>query len=249
MREAGLGLHAREASRLAEESGEPERPRVVRSPALSRTTAGAAAYVTEDLAAGTEQAVSRVRLVAAVCIVFATPAAAARAQEPAVDEALTVRWVGDEITRIGTLNTASNKRPPTIARAIVAWGRPSSTKRTSRVSCTLRWRDHGLRATFVSLGMAYPTTRTCVARLGVLQTAQAYGRGVRTQAGLRVGDSVERLRELHPDAYFQDGGFWLATTPAVVGSTVRSQRTWIVRALSDGGIVRRIGLRVGAAAG
>ena len=32
-----------------------------------------------------------------------------------------------------------------------------------------------------------------------------------------------------------------------MGSESRSQRTWLVRALSDGGIVRRIGLRVGAA--
>jgi hypothetical protein len=158
-----------------------------------------------------------------------------------------IRWIDDEVTRIGTLNTASKLRPPTIARAIAAFGRPSSTRRTSRVACTLGWRKLGLRATFVSLGSAYPTKATCVARLGVLQTATVYGSGIETQGGLRVGDSVDRLKELHPEAYFQDGCFWLATAPAVMGSESRSQRTWMVRALSDGGVVRRIGLRVGAA--
>ena len=163
------------------------------------------------------------------------------------DEPLTIRWVGDEITRIGPLNTASKTRPPTIARAIEAFGRPSSTRRTSRVSCTLSWRTIGLHATFVSLGSAYPTKATCVARLGVLQTATVRKPQIQTQGGLKVGDSVDRLRELHPEAYFQDGGFWLATAPAVKGSESRSQRTWIVRVLSLGGKVYRIGLRVGAA--
>ena len=186
----------------------------------------------------------------AACIAFAAlPATTSHADATADDDVWTIRWVGDEITSIGSLKTASTERPPTIARAIAAFGRPSSTKRTSRVSCTLSWRDHGLRATFVSLGRAYPTKATCVAQLGVLQTATVFGRGARTEAGLRVGDSVGRLRELHPDAYFQDGCFWLATAPAVMGSTSRSQRTWMVRALSDGGIVRRLGLRVGAAGG
>ena len=162
------------------------------------------------------------------------------------DDTPTIRWVGDQITSIGDLKTTSPK--PTIARAIEAFGRPSSTRRTSRVACTLSWRKLGLRATFVSLGGAFPTTATCVARLGVLQTATVYGSALRTQGGLHVGDSVERLKELHPEAYFQDGSFWLATAPAVMGSTSRSQRTWMVRALADGGLVRRIGLRVGAAA-
>jgi hypothetical protein len=190
-------------------------------------------------------------MIVVLCIAFAAlPAASAGASATmGGEDVLKIRWVGDDITSIGDLNTVSKARPPTIARAYTAFGRPSSTKRTSRVSCTLTWRQHGLRATFVSLGGAYPTKATCVARLGVLQTATVYGTGVETQGGLRVGDSVERLKELHPEAYFQDGCFWLATAPAVMGSESRSQRTWMVRALSNGGIVRRIGLRVGAASG
>jgi hypothetical protein len=178
------------------------------------------------------------------------PAASTAASDDnqSAGDVLTIRWVGDQITRIGSLNTASTKRPPTIARAIQAFGRPTATRRTSRVSCTLSWRTYGLHATFVSLGTAYPG-KTCVQRLGVLQTATALKPRIQTQAGLRVGDSVARLRELHPDAYFQDGGFWLATAPAVIGSTARSQRTWIVRVLTIGGKVFRIGLRVGAASG
>ena len=192
----------------------------------------------------------RARIIGAVCLAFATlPAATTGASAPSSedDAVATIRWVGDEITRIGTLNTASTTRPPTIKRAIEAFGRPSSTKRTSRVSCTLMWSKLGLHATFVSLGGAYPTTATCVARLGVLQTATVQKRKIETQGGLRVGDSVERLKELHPEAYFQDGCFWLATAPAVKGSVERSQRTWIVRALAQGGRVIRIGLRIGAA--
>jgi hypothetical protein len=116
------------------------------------------------------------------------------------------------------------------------------------VACILFWRKIGLRATFVSLGKAFPTKTTCVARLGVLQSARVYGPGLKTQGGLKVGDSVTRLKELHPDAYFEEGSFWLATAPVVIGSPETSQRTWIVRALVDGGIVVRIGLRIGAAA-
>ncbi len=174
--------------------------------------------------------------------------AGASAPIPGDEDVPTIRWAGDEITRIGSLRTASKAPPPTITRAITAFGRPSATKRTSRVACTLSWRKLGLRATFVSLGSAFPPKTTCVGRLGVLQTATAYGSGIETQAGLRVGDSVARLKELHPEAYFQDGCFWLATAPTVIGSTSRDQRTWTVRALADGGVVRRLGLRIQAAA-
>ena len=191
---------------------------------------------------------TRLRIIGVVCAVLAAPlAAGASATAPAGDDA-TIRWAGEEVTGIGALSTASMARPPTIARAIAAYGRPSSTKRTSRVACTLSWRALGLRATFVSLGTAFPTKTTCVARLGVMQTATVYRSKLATQGGLRVGDSVARLKELHAEAYFQEGCFWLATAPAVMGSEQRSQRTWIVRALTDGGVVRRIGLRIGAAA-
>jgi hypothetical protein len=189
-------------------------------------------------------------ILAVVCAALvALPAAstAAAASSQSAGDLLTIRWVGDEITRIGSLNTASTTRPPTIARAITAFGRPTSTRKTSRVSCTLSWSKIGLHATFVSLGGAYPSKATCVARLGVLQTATVLKRKIETQGGLLVGDSVARLKELHPEAYFQDGGFWLATAPAVLGSESRSQRTWIVRVLALGGKVYRIGLRVGAA--
>ncbi len=192
----------------------------------------------------------RMRIVGLCCVAFvALPAAAAGASATTGDSAATptIRWTDDEVVRIGTLRTASNTQPPTIARAIAAFGRPSSTKRTSRVACTLGWRKLGLRATFVSLGAAFPTKTTCVQRLGVMQTANVYGSGLRTQGGLQVGDSVTRLKELHPEAYFQDGCFWLATMPVVVGSTEENQRTWVVRALASGGIVRRIGLRIAAA--
>jgi hypothetical protein len=197
--------------------------------------------------------VTRARIIGVVCVALvALPAATATAtaSAPAASDegAPTIRWIDDAVTRIGDLNTSSRTRPPTIARAITAFGRPSSTKRTSRVACTLGWRKLGLRATFVSLGKAFPTKTTCVARLGVMQTATAFASGLRTQGGLQVGDSVDRLKELHPEAFFQDGCFWLATAPTVIGSSEASQRTWIVRALAEGGIVRRIGLRIGAAA-
>jgi hypothetical protein len=186
----------------------------------------------------------RARIVVVVCLALTALQVVPASADTATP---TIQWAGDAVTRIGSLRTASKLQPPSIARAIVAFGRPSATKRTSRVSCTLSWRTLGLRATFVSLGGAYPTKTTCVARLGLMQTATVFGTGLQTQGGLQVGDTVDRLKELHPEAYFQDGCFWLATAPAVMGSTSRSQRTWIVRALALGGIVRRIGLRIGAA--
>jgi hypothetical protein len=196
--------------------------------------------------------VTYARITGLLCMALAAlPVASTGASAPSTgdEQAVpTIVWTDDEITRIGSLRTTSETSPPTITRAIAAFGRPSSTKRLSRVACRLSWRTLGLRATFVSLGTAFPTKTTCVQRLGVLQTATVNSSGLRTQGGLRVGDSVAQLKQLHPDAYFREGGFWLATAPTVIGSTEESQRTWVVRALASGGIVRRLGLRIQAAA-
>ena len=90
-------------------------------------------------------------------------------------------------------------------------GAPDSARRTGEYSCRLVWRRLGLTMSLLDLS----TGRPC--RAGVLQAATVTSRAWRTTKGLRVGDSVSRLRRLYPAARLRDPGFppwrgyWLVT--------------------------------------
>ncbi len=160
----------------------------------------------------------------------------------------TIRWAGEQVTHVGSLRTSSSRtRPPTLARAIAAFGRPSSRRITSTISCEVNWARLGLRATFGNLGGARPGTTICTPSVGLLGAATIRGRGFRTQRGLRVGDSTARLKSLHSGARFRLGSWWLATTPVVLGDIEADERFPIVRAIAQGGKVARFALHIGAA--
>jgi len=177
-------------------------------------------------------------------LVASAPAPASASTETATK---TIRWANGQITHIGSLRTSSRLRQPTIARAITAFGKPSSTRRTSRITCVVHWSRIGLRATFANLG-AIPAGQTvCTTTVGLLATATIRGRSFQTQKGLRVGDSTTRLKTLHPGARFRNGSWWLATAPAVFGDVEPGERVPIVRAITRDGRVAHFFLSVGAA--
>ena len=155
----------------------------------------------------------------------------------------TIRWSNGQVTRIGALNTTGS---PTIARAVRVFGAPSRRRLESRLVCVVDWRPIGLRASFVSLGGATPGRTTCSDTVGKLQTATIRGASFRTQRGLRVADSVARLRRLHPGARLRGGSWWLATAPNVLGGDP-GERIAIVRANVRSGKVTSFVLWIGAA--
>ena len=189
----------------------------------------------------------RLGLAAIACCALSAPGAPASASADG-SSARTIRWAGGQVTHVGSLRTTSSRtRSPTLARAIAAFGRPSSRKLRSTESCEVNWGALGLRATFVNLGLAPPGTTTCTPSVGKLQVATIRGRGFRTQRGLHVGDSTARLKALHSGARFRQGSWWLATAPAVMGDVEPGERFPIVRAITQGGKVARFALHIGAA--
>jgi len=90
-------------------------------------------------------------------------------------------------------------------RAVDAFGRPSSQGTDNPLQsnvCTFRWRRLGL-----DIGFATSSPRPCK-RLKFNRAAwfgaTVYTKRWRTERGLRVGDSVSRLRQLYPRAIFRD---------------------------------------------
>ena len=178
------------------------------------------------------------RLAPLAAILALIPAAAAGAATTH-----TIRWSDGEVTRIGSLNTTGS---PTIARATRAFGAPSRKRLESRLVCVVDWRELGLRGSFVNLGGPTPGRTTCSDSVGKLQTATIRGTSFRTQRGLRVADSIARLRRLHPGARLRAGSWWLATAPNVLGGEP-GERIAIVRANVRSGKVTSFVLWIGAA--
>lgn len=154
-----------------------------------------------------------------------------------------IRWKNGSVTRIGSLDLS---RTPTIKRVSDVFGRPTSKRLANKVLCVVDWRTLGVRGNFVNLGAPRRGRTTCSTTVGKLQTAEIRGRRWRTQNGLAVGDSVARLRKLHPDARRHGTTWWLATKASQLGGD-GSGRIPIVRANVKDGKVTVFVLWIGAA--
>ena len=95
-------------------------------------------------------------------------------------------------------------RDPTYAAAVRAFGRPASRGVTALGSerCTVRWTKLGLEVAFAST----PSDPCSLPSLGQSSWAGAtiYAGPWRTSVGLRLGDSVAKLRRLYPKASYVD---------------------------------------------
>jgi hypothetical protein len=86
-------------------------------------------------------------------------------------------------------------------RAVAAFGVPSARGTTDPMSttCTVRWESPGVDVDFVgAAGCGDAELRRRSSWLGM----RLWGTGWKTASGLRVGDSVRRIRQLYPRARY-----------------------------------------------
>jgi hypothetical protein len=106
------------------------------------------------------------------------------------------------VIRVGVVSEAIGEwrvEDGTLAEAIAALGPVSSCATVRRFPgfATVEWRRLGLRMVFGTYGPG--GARPCRARRAVrLDRVRAYGKQWRTGRGLRIGDTVTRLRRLYP---------------------------------------------------
>jgi hypothetical protein len=112
---------------------------------------------------------------------------------------------GASVIRIGvvsqTIGPWRTGTTPTFAAAVSAFGPETKCTRLRKLPAfaAAEWRRLGLRMVFGSYGAG--GARPCRARRAVfLDNARAYGKQWQTSLGLKVGDSVSKLRRLYPRA-------------------------------------------------
>jgi hypothetical protein len=131
-------------------------------------------------------------------VVLALLAVAGTTVPSAVAGRSNVIRVGVDSQTIGPWRTGAT---PTFAAAIAAFGPVTRCTRLEALPAfaSAEWRQVGLRMVFGSYGPG--GARPCRARRAVfLDNARAYGKRWQTGLGLRVGDSVAKLRRLYPQA-------------------------------------------------
>jgi hypothetical protein len=111
------------------------------------------------------------------------------------------------------LGSYAVKRDGTLRGAIAAFGAPTRVRQTSRLSCGASWRALSLAITFYNLGGSNP----CEPRFGRFGRATTTGKQWRTSKGLRVGDSLGRLRALYPRAEAHGAWRWLVVRTSPFG--------------------------------
>lgn len=102
----------------------------------------------------------------------------------------------------------------TAAKAKTVFGAPTSQRKIASNQCRLVWRGRGLSMVVLEFD---PAKNPC--RTGFFVQGTMIGRAWHTVKGLRVGDSVARLRALYPRAPHVTGtgatdGWWLVTRRA-----------------------------------
>jgi hypothetical protein len=104
------------------------------------------------------------------------------------------------VTYLGGWHVAAHPEYP---KAVHALGTPSHVKNPDIPGCEVTWARLGLRIQFESFGIAHGCEE------GKAQSAVVKGHrgrvGWRTQLGLRVGDSFEKLKRLYPNARRKPG--------------------------------------------
>jgi hypothetical protein len=111
------------------------------------------------------------------------------------------------------------KADGSLGGAVDEFGAPTTRRRARGIGCDLTWRSLGLRIEFYNLG----GRDACSREGGRFGGATITSRQWRTSKGLRVGDSVARIRRLYPRATFHQGGFypgswWLVTRYTRIGT-------------------------------
>ncbi len=128
---------------------------------------------------------------------------------------------------------------PRLRAAVRAFGQPT-TRRGGGDICRVRWDQFGLLIRFQNFG----GFDSCGPR-GLAQKAVVEGgRPWRTTKGLRLGDSVSRIRQLHPQARRTPRGFRIISGILPFGTPVPYA---VIGARVSGGSVSAFTLFIGAA--
>jgi hypothetical protein len=123
------------------------------------------------------------------------------------------------------------------ARALASFGAPTATGKDAPNSnlCTVRWESIGLDIGFAG-GRGDCTKRGL--RRAAWYGMRLWGERWRTARGLRIGDPLERVHELYPNARYvsrppEPGEWWLVTGPHEEGG----RRPLLVAEVSAGRLV------------
>jgi hypothetical protein len=163
------------------------------------------------------------------------------AASPASARSFVLRATGST-TGPGVVQQIGDFRPPsgaTLRRAVRAYGVTTSRRGGGEI-CRVRWAGLGALIIFQNFG----GSDSCGPR-GLAQKAVLTGdRPWRTEAGLRIGDGVARLRRLHPGAKRTPRGFRLVEAVLPFGTPVSYA---VLGARVKGGRVTAFTMFVGAA--
>lgn len=181
------------------------------------------------------------RVITAVVIVAASPAASLPAPPARAQSSFTIRTSNGAVARIGAFHPS---RAATLGAAIGVFGAPTSRRLTKYSGCRVDWHNLRLRIEFENFGGHGPGLTTCSPSVGLAQTFTVRGSRFRTSAGLRVGNSTASIPAIYPDAEFTDGSWWLVTAISPFGDQSEYP---VVRATVGGGRVRALAGVIAAA--
>ncbi len=114
---------------------------------------------------------------------------------------------------VGDLSIGGFPRTGTVQEAIEVFGTPASRENQAYDKCTLTWPSHGVvMETFYTNATLNP----CGPEGRHVKTTVT-DRRWRTSKGLRIGDSLRKLRQLYPKAKKEAPGRWRLITRPLAG--------------------------------
>lgn len=116
---------------------------------------------------------------------------------------------------VGSYYIWGPRAAPTYGGAITAFG-PATTCRLRATGSRATWPDLGIVADLATLGVLPPGSDACTATTIQLDRLTLRDRRWRTLLGLRVGDTVAKLKRLYPRALPHGTSLWIvpANSPA-----------------------------------
>jgi hypothetical protein len=185
-----------------------------------------------------------------VAVLAVLMAGALLSAAPARADDFVIRATPDGVQALGPFALTSS---PTLRRAMVAFGRPSSRRTIYQGNgCRVLWRRLGLRIEFDNYGFAGAHKTACTPSVGLAQQAAIGGPNARrwtTAEGLRIGSPLDAVTTLYPGAQAQpDGSWWLITGQTAIGCEGSGTcPSAILSARTDGAAVTSLRAWIGAA--
>jgi hypothetical protein len=120
--------------------------------------------------------------------------------------ARTIRSNADQSWGVTHLGDWNLKQDASYHAAVKHLGPPSSIDNPASTTCTGRWSNLGLEILFTSFGGGM----SCADSYAQKAKIRGHRDKWRTQRGLRIGDSAEKLKNRYPNAWKHGPNWWLA---------------------------------------